>query len=66
MKEMIQRDPSCVHLCDGVAKTPLHYAARSGSLKLVELLLDNCAKMSVVDMEGNTPVHVAAWSGHAE
>ena len=43
--------------------TPLHAASASGHLAVVQHLLDSGADTSVVDMEGNTPVHVACLNG---
>jgi len=51
------------------SSTPLYYAARSGLLRLVRLLLQ---VQGTVDLEkpgglyGSTPLHIAAWAGRTE
>ena len=46
--------------------TPLHLAAASGSLELVNLLLAGGADPKAKDSEGQTPSDVAASHGHPE
>ena len=43
--------------------TPLHAASASGHLAVIQHLLEVGADASAVDMEGNTPVHVACLNG---
>ena len=43
--------------------TPLHAASASGHLAVIQHLLESGADASAVDMEGNTPVHVACLNG---
>ena len=43
--------------------TPLHAASASGCLSVIQHLLEMGADASAVDMEGNTPVHVACLNG---
>uniref|UniRef100_A0A7S4VLM8 Uncharacterized protein n=1 Tax=Alexandrium monilatum TaxID=311494 RepID=A0A7S4VLM8_9DINO len=45
--------------------TPLHDAAGSGHLPVVELLLECRASANFVDFRGFTPLHEAAFMGHA-
>ncbi|CAM9898082.1 unnamed protein product, partial [Discosporangium mesarthrocarpum] len=45
-------------------RTPLHVAARRGSLGLVAALLKAGAKVRARDRSGATPVHLAARNGH--
>lgn len=42
---------------------PLHRAARSGRLPVVELLLSRGARLAMPDHHGNTPLHYAAADG---
>lgn len=44
--------------------TPLHYAAKRGSLQIVELLLKAGASVSATDDDGCTPLHLSIWSRH--
>lgn len=41
-------------------RTPLHVAVHNGELAIVELLLDNRARVDVQDTEGNTPLCMAS------
>jgi ankyrin repeat protein len=42
---------------------PLHVAAEQGALDVVQLLLNNGARVDIVDVNGCTPVHLAAELG---
>lgn len=44
----------------------LHGAARLGSVKMLQLLLEHGANPNAVSKKGYTALHVAAWSGHVE
>lgn len=49
----------------GTGYTPLHYAARSGQLGCVRLLLDNGSRVNAVTASGSaTALHRAAHQGH--
>ena len=47
-------------------ETPLHWAARVGSLKVVEVLLEHGANINASDSTGGTPLHSAAGAGNPE
>ena len=47
-------------------RTPLHLAAEEGEEELITFLLDNKADSSVTDLEGNTPLDLAAKEMHAD
>jgi ankyrin repeat protein len=47
-------------------RTALHYAAREGSRRAVELLLDAQADIDIEDSQGQTALHKAAKQGHLE
>ncbi|KAK4033823.1 hypothetical protein C8A01DRAFT_49666 [Parachaetomium inaequale] len=60
---------SALHEPDKEGRTLLHWCARSGRVKELELLLDagySRAMVSHADLEGNTPLHLAANRGNAE
>ena len=42
-----------------MGETPLHYAIRSGCLKLVRILMENGADPTLKAEDGSTPVDVA-------
>jgi ankyrin repeat protein len=44
--------------------TPLHNAAFYGHLKIIELLLNRCAKVNVKNRKGNTALHIALQRGY--
>ena len=49
-----------------LARSALHEAANAGSLTMVKLLLTFRAAMDLKDLNGNTPLHLAAMRGNAE
>lgn len=51
---------------DRFGRTPLFYAASSGSSRIVKLLLKNGADWSMKDEGGVAPLAVAAYCGHLE
>ena len=50
----------------GILGTPLHAAARYGSVPLIDMLLDAGARADAVDELGNTPLHFAGTFAAAE
>ena len=46
--------------------TALHYAAQSGSVDIIKLLLDTGISVNLTDKDGSTPLHVSAEFGHVE
>jgi 26S proteasome non-ATPase regulatory subunit 10 len=56
---------------DRASQTPLHRAATTGSVSLLQLLLNPPAgrpktRLNTADRAGNTPMHLAMESGHGE
>ena len=47
-------------------KTPLHYAARSGNAKIVDMLLDANADPNARDLHGTVPLYFAVWHEHVD
>lgn len=51
---------------DSKQRTPLHYCAKFGSIKICKLLLKLGAEMNNTDRFGNTPLHIAFNYNHME
>ncbi|KAE9016133.1 hypothetical protein PR003_g15510 [Phytophthora rubi] len=49
--------------CSASHRTPLHEACRAGHSRVVELLLRSGARLSTVDVSGDSPLHVACRGG---
>ncbi len=49
-----------------IERTPLHFAAKTGNLEIIEILLDNGADVNIRSFEGTTPVYNAVKHGHNE
>ena len=45
--------------------TPLHNAAHTGNLAVIDLLLKNGADITLINSEGQTPLHIAAALGNS-
>ncbi|KAE9401288.1 ankyrin [Gymnopus androsaceus JB14] len=45
-------------------RTPVHWAASSGSLEIVRYLIDHKAEVDKVDGSGWSALHIAASAGH--
>lgn len=50
-----------VNLLDEDRTSPLHVACRSGSLQVVEELVNHGSMMNIADIAGWTPLHIAAY-----
>jgi len=46
--------------------SPLHWAAKGGHLKIVEMLISRGARVHTTNMGDDTPLHLAAAHGHRE
>ncbi|KAI5847652.1 ankyrin repeat-containing domain protein [Morchella snyderi] len=51
---------------DNNGETPLHHAARGGSVDACLFLLGHRASLEATDKNGSTPLHMAAMSGHLD
>lgn len=67
VKELLMED-SLSHVNDCAKeekkRTPLHYAAKRGHLKVAQALVDHNAEIHVKDTNGDTPLHLACKYGH--
>lgn len=59
-------DGSDLEACDKDGATPLHVAAETGNLDVIDLLMERGACVEVVDKRGRTPAHRAAERGHRD
>ncbi len=57
--ERMDADPDLVHAADDYGNAPMHWAALTGQLALVDLLLDRGADINVVRCDGARPVDLA-------
>ena len=55
-----------VNARDYKKRTPLHVAANSGDKEFIALLLDNKADSFITDLDGNTPLDLAAKERYEE
>lgn len=59
-------DGEIVNHADTRHDAPHHIAAKNGDIKCLELLVHHGADPSLVDAEGRTPLHCAAWHNEYE
>ncbi|KAL5972798.1 hypothetical protein ACLOJK_039604 [Asimina triloba] len=65
MKELPAKRPELIKQADDQGKTPLHYAASLGKIRIFEGLLQSDLSTAYdIDNEGRSPIHAAASSGH--
>ncbi len=64
--KLLAADPGTVSATGAYGMTPLHWAARAGSLACVKLLLDCGADLDARNKSRRTPLQLAAESGQAE
>jgi ankyrin repeat protein len=55
-----------VNAGDAEQRTPLHYACGFNHLEIAKMLIDEGAKLEVLDSKGNTPLHYAAGYGRPQ
>eukprot|EP00111_Clytia_hemisphaerica_P009505 TCONS_00027873-protein len=63
---LLSRSADLISLTDANGRSPLHIAASSGHVKLVQLLLGQGALVDDEDKNNWTPLHHAANAGHLE
>ncbi|KAH9481869.1 Ankyrin repeat-containing protein C6C3.08 [Psilocybe cubensis] len=59
LRSLLAEDPKLVNSVDADGRTPLHWAASSGSAELVQFLIDQKAEVDKVDGSGWSPLHIA-------
>jgi ankyrin repeat protein len=66
VRQMLAADPDLVRSADEELRTPLHFAAESGSVEMVEVLLEAGADVNAQTRGGETPLHRALWGDDHE
>jgi len=57
----------CYILCrDDHQFSPLHWAAKGGQTKIVDMLISRGARIHTTNMGDDTPLHLAAAHGHRD
>lgn len=56
---------SDVNRQDGDGWSPLHFAAQEGDSNIAQLLIESGASISATDLNGNTPLWVAALNSYS-
>ena len=63
---LIEKQPDLIDSTDKLGWTPLHWAARSGQVEVVRMLIDSGADVNYADEKAGTPLHMAVYSGHGD
>lgn len=58
--------PECVHIVDDAGRSPLHHAAKAGSLTQCTLLMQHGASILLKDSDGFAPLALCSQSNHRE
>ncbi|XP_064616471.1 putative ankyrin repeat protein RF_0381 isoform X2 [Liolophura sinensis] len=67
VEEVLQlRPPPSVRYMDDKGRRLLHYAAETGSLRVVQKLLSMGSVVNMSDVDGVTPIMIAASNGYAD
>ncbi|KAF9048849.1 ankyrin repeat-containing domain protein [Panaeolus papilionaceus] len=61
IRTLITEDPKLVNADE---RTPLHWAASSGSIDIARFLIDQKAEVDKADGSGWTPLHIAGNESH--
>lgn len=64
LRALITEDPNLINALDMDDRTPLHWAASSGSINIAQLLIDHKAEVDRSDNSGWTPLHIAVSAGN--
>ncbi len=66
LRELIDQDAVIVDATDDYGMTPLHWAARAGSMQCAEMLLSGGALVNPLNKARRTPLQLAAESNRAD
>ncbi|KAH9902976.1 ankyrin repeat-containing domain protein [Cubamyces lactineus] len=59
VRSLVSQDPKLVNAIDEDGRTPLHWAASSGSVDIARYLIDQGADVNRGDSGGWSPLHIA-------
>ncbi|TDL25830.1 ankyrin [Rickenella mellea] len=59
LRALVEENPDLVNALDSDGRTPLHWAASSGSKDIVIYLIDHKAEIDKQDSSGWTPLHIS-------
>ena len=59
IREFLSADKTRLEKRDKYQRTPIHSAARYGSISVIQFLIENGANLNAKDESGNTPLHLA-------
>ncbi len=66
LKKSLQNEAQVNERDPETGMTPLHIAAANGKIMVSQMLIDNDARVNILDFEGQTPLIKAARNGHTE
>ncbi|CAK9012515.1 unnamed protein product [Durusdinium trenchii] len=65
-QETLKKQPACLEVCDWEGRTALILAAKSGHLKVCQVLVSAGADIEATDFHDKTPLAYAAAAHHTE
>ena len=66
LQELIAEDPAVANAADDYGMTPLHWAARAGSMECAEMLLDRGVQVNALNKGRRAPLQLAAEADQAD
>ncbi|ETW82767.1 hypothetical protein HETIRDRAFT_450525 [Heterobasidion irregulare TC 32-1] len=66
LRSLLSADPKLLNAEDVDGRTPLHWAASSGSLEITRYLIDQKADINKMDGSGWSALHIAVSAGNEE
>lgn len=66
LRALVTENPELVNSLDADERTPLHWAASSGSVDITRFLVDQKAEIDRHDNSGWTALHIAVSAGHED
>ncbi|KAF8713527.1 hypothetical protein AX14_007520 [Amanita brunnescens Koide BX004] len=66
LRTLVNEDPKCINAVDADGRTPLHWAASSGSVEITRFLIDQNVEVNSQDKSGWSSLHIAASAGRED